>query len=619
MELKSIATGSASRRGFTLVELSVVLAIIATVIGMTVASGYSVISSSRLAATNQKMAAIDQALMAYRIANDRIPCPADLMLKPSSTSYGIEWASCATTTPNSADGTTNGMFFTQNIASTAYQVAEGGVPTATLGLPNDFMYDGWGSKIRYAVDVNMTYAGSFSGTQVGALCGGITIMGGGAYPASSYRSNTSTTAYAGAIYALISHGPNQHGGVTANAQVYNAGSNNADELTNCHCTSAGVYWTSSPSYTATYVQTSPYTYNTYALTNSTYNFDDIVTFKERWQMQAPGDTPGTSCPKVYVSDLNNSRVQVFDMNGNFLSTIGSYGSSNSAVQFEEQQGLFMDNASNLWVVDVTNQRTVKVNLSASGTSGTVNSSDFMGCGYSATSGCSGGSGSPHYYGGTGFGGGEFQWPQNIVLDGNGNIWVSDMANQRLQEFSNNMTFLMTVGSQGTANGQFESPYGLAIDKDNNVWVADSQNNRIQEFNSAGSWLRSIGWDASTGFSCETAPNSSSPACSPGSANNSQLNNPRSIAIDAAGNIWVVDNANNRVVEFSTAGAYITSFSTGSSTGPIGIAIDPSGYVWVVLASTSVVLKCTPGGNCTTHAGGSGGFANPTGIAIPQVR
>src|SRR4051812_46387881 len=63
---------------FTLIELSVVLVIIALLTGLAVSSGISVVASARLVTTNQRMAAIDQALIAFRNANDRIPCPADL-------------------------------------------------------------------------------------------------------------------------------------------------------------------------------------------------------------------------------------------------------------------------------------------------------------------------------------------------------------------------------------------------------------------------------------------------------------------------------------------------------------------------------------------------------------
>jgi prepilin-type N-terminal cleavage/methylation domain-containing protein len=137
--------------GFTLLELSIVLIIIALVTGMSVVSGISVVANVRQTATQSKIAAIEQAMLANRITNDRIPCPASLTLLPTDPNYGVEAAN-----PGSCTGGTPAATFTSPNGA-----AEGAVPTVTLGLPNDFMYDGWGSRFRYAVDKNTTNAGAF--------------------------------------------------------------------------------------------------------------------------------------------------------------------------------------------------------------------------------------------------------------------------------------------------------------------------------------------------------------------------------------------------------------------------------------------------------------------------
>src|SRR5579884_4060684 len=209
------------KSGFTLVELSVVLIIIAAILGMTMTAGVDVISSARYSATISKMNALDQALMAFRIANDRLPCPADLSQTQGSATYGTE---------GNCTAIAGGVFVAQNASATA-TAAEGGIPTSALGLPGDFMYDGWGNRFRYAVDTRMTAINAFSLMQTGCVNGAITVYGGPNYPATGNPARTT-----GSIYALISHGANGHGGITKNAVVTNAGSLNSDELTNCHCT-----------------------------------------------------------------------------------------------------------------------------------------------------------------------------------------------------------------------------------------------------------------------------------------------------------------------------------------------------------------------------------------------
>ncbi len=95
------------------------------------------------------------------------------------------------------------------------------------------------------------------------------------------------------IYALISHGANGHGAFTSNGVAVNAGSVNADEQTNCHCTSAGTF---AGTYAPTYVEKVPMQDTSNALDN----FDDIVTFKEAWQMQTP------DFPLAFATSKNSS-------------------------------------------------------------------------------------------------------------------------------------------------------------------------------------------------------------------------------------------------------------------------------------------------------------------------
>src|SRR5579884_3418275 len=126
------------RRGFTVLELSIVLTIIALVTAMSFSSSLAVLSTARQNATLQKVKTIDQALLAYRTANDRLPCPASLTLAVGNANYGVEAAN-----PGSCTGGTPAANFSANGATNTFATgAEGALPTVTLGLPNDFMFDG---------------------------------------------------------------------------------------------------------------------------------------------------------------------------------------------------------------------------------------------------------------------------------------------------------------------------------------------------------------------------------------------------------------------------------------------------------------------------------------------
>jgi DNA-binding beta-propeller fold protein YncE len=105
----------------------------------------------------------------------------------------------------------------------------------------------------------------------------------------------------------------------------------------------------------------------------------------------------------------------------------------------------------------------------------------------------------------------------------------------------------------------------------------------------------------------------------------QFNNPQGIAIDASGNIWVTDRDNDRVQKFDSSGAFLLKFgSNGTGNGqfdtPTGIAIDSGGNAWVVDYENERVQKFNSAGVYQTKFGsgfgsGNGQFNNPTGIAI----
>src|SRR5438876_1123667 len=98
------------------------------------------------------------------------------------------------------------------------------------------------------------------------------------------------------------------------------------------------------------------------------------------------------------------------------------------------------------------------------------------CGTSLTTGRSLGSGP-----------GQFRGADGVAVDRNGNVFVADTDNERIQKFDNGGTFLTTWGSAGTGPGQFNVPR-VAVDGSGNVFVADAFNNRIQKFDNGGTFL-----------------------------------------------------------------------------------------------------------------------------------
>jgi hypothetical protein len=83
----------------------------------------------------------------------------------------------------------------------------------------------------------------------------------------------------------------------------------------------------------------------------------------------------------------------------------------------------------------------------------------------------------------------FYGPRNIVVDDQGNIFILERGNCRIQKFDKNGDYLQTIGKKGQGPGEFESPYSLFLDKNNNISVSDRR--KIHFFNHKGEFIKTI--------------------------------------------------------------------------------------------------------------------------------
>jgi len=88
--------------------------------------------------------------------------------------------------------------------------------------------------------------------------------------------------------------------------------------------------------------------------------------------------------------------------------------------------------------------------------------------------------------------GDFAAPQGIALDSEGNVYVTDTLNDRVEIFDADGGFISTFGKNGDGPGNFARPKGIAIDGDGHIWVADEMEDRLQVFNKEGQVLTYIG-------------------------------------------------------------------------------------------------------------------------------
>jgi sugar lactone lactonase YvrE len=88
--------------------------------------------------------------------------------------------------------------------------------------------------------------------------------------------------------------------------------------------------------------------------------------------------------------------------------------------------------------------------------------------------------------------GDFSKPTGVAVDPEGNLYVADTMNNRIEIFDADGQFVSTFGKSGDGPGYFSRPKGVAIDGDGHIWVADGMQDRVQVFNKEGQLLISLG-------------------------------------------------------------------------------------------------------------------------------
>jgi len=200
--------------GYTLLELSVVLLVLALIAGFGISLGQNIMQGSDRITTQQRLVSIQTALNSYAQQYGYLPCPSSRALLPTDSAFGVEQRIATPGAyPAARCDTTTSPALKIVPSAVAPSIYIGAVPTQTLGLPANYAADAWGNKFLYAVSYQHVSGSDSYFTQDGPITVNFSD-GVNSYPITTNRLGVTG---AGAVYAVVSHGADGKGGYAFNS------------------------------------------------------------------------------------------------------------------------------------------------------------------------------------------------------------------------------------------------------------------------------------------------------------------------------------------------------------------------------------------------------------------
>lgn len=303
----------------------------------------------------------------------------------------------------------------------------------------------------------------------------------------------------------------------------------------------------------------------------------------------PNSVTADSQGNIYVADSDNNRIQKLEIATGVWSYWGkSDGKEGSALgEFNYPADVAVDSQGNIYVADKLNHRIQKLDV----VTGVWSKwgKEYQGPNVLDNA--------------SGINPGEFHNPSGVTVDRQGNVYVADTTNQRIQKFDL-LTGQWTVWGKvnaknlpltGSNLGEFNQPAGIAVDHEGNIYVADTENHRIQK-------VKIIKNSSENGAGSDTYEWSEWKKTSGGSSDElGEFSEPFNLEVDDQGNVYVADSNNNRIQKLAISTNEWSMWgkadgNDGSELGefsyPTGVTIDSMGNVYVADFGNSRIQKFT---------------------------
>ena len=358
-----------------------------------------------------------------------------------------------------------------------------------------------------------------------------------------------------------------------------------------------------------------------------YTGDDEPAVKA--QLDSPCGVAVDSSDNLYIADSGNYCIRKVNVAGN-ISTVAGTGKKGYSwggepameAQFDYPCDVAVDGSGNIYIADTEDGCIYKVDAAGIVSKLVAETGEWNYRGYEESEDwdyLEAEESAAHEW---------FSYPGSVAVDRSGNLYIADTENSRIRKVdtSGNIYTVAGTGKDGDSGdgglavkAQLSYPHGVAVDGSDNLYIADLLNHRIRKVDAAGN----ISTVAGTGEEGDSGDG--------GLAVLAQFDNPGSVAVDGAGNLYIADTGNNCIRRIDTAGHISTAAGIGPQAQfdfPESIAVDGSGNIYIADSFNQRIRKVDAAGNISTVTGtgeegcsGDGGPAvqaqinSPEGVAV----